>query len=498
MCVIHPRIFIIIDYRHQEDENVASRGSIAMKTATLKIAPGGDKMRFEVQSSPSRGHRSSGVQKWFMKANHPVEASRWTQAIRKSIELYKREGADSELTQHHPGESQASLFAKSHSQKSSISNIAKRRYDAVVTGNESMTSVVDTGDEDETSLVPPDQGNEEEEAEANDDSSAAESTGRVLPPYETTFDLHGNSTTAQMELTSQLLGNLTLRPPMSSRAQEVKAALTDSFTMVQDMMNEYVQMAKERDEWWRVKLHREQERQAVWEESLQMVVKEGEILEKELRIRSRKRGSRFFDADGGGTIRKKRPTILPTVHYSPLPDESGKEDYFPVTSPVVAPASISVADVGITPTEQDVGPPVPPPAPQSRRQPSISSPITRDQAEDDDTLADTDEEDEFYDAIEANSLPNLAVHEFLVSPFRSAISLPPVAIEQYAGYKCLRDRLPIGNDNRPSTSLWSVLKHSIGKDLTKISFPVFFNEPTSMLQRMVKAFLVIILLFFFG
>jgi hypothetical protein len=31
-----------------------------------------------------------------------------------------------------------------------------------------------------------------------------------------------------------------------------------------------------------------------------------------------------------------------------------------------------------------------------------------------------------------------------------------------------------------------VLKHSIGKDLTKISFPVFFNEPTSMLQRMAE------------
>jgi hypothetical protein len=31
-----------------------------------------------------------------------------------------------------------------------------------------------------------------------------------------------------------------------------------------------------------------------------------------------------------------------------------------------------------------------------------------------------------------------------------------------------------------------VLKGSIGKDLTRISFPVFFNEPTSMLQRMAE------------
>lgn len=36
----------------------------------------------------------------------------------------------------------------------------------------------------------------------------------------------------------------------------------------------------------------------------------------------------------------------------------------------------------------------------------------------------------------------------------------------------------------PSISLWSVLKNNIGRDLTKIALPVFFNEPMSMLQRL--------------
>jgi hypothetical protein len=139
---------------------------------------------------------------------------------------------------------------------------------------------------------------------------------------------------------------------------------------------------------------------------------------------------------------------------------------------------------------------------------------------------DTDEEDEFFDAIESGNLPNLIVHEGLTSPSStSAMTLipsvldkegkakalppPPPApgskadgtangwdLEAYAGYVHLRSRLAIGNDQRPSTSLWSVLKHSIGKDLTKISFPVFFNEPTSMLQRMVCY--VSFLFFFFA
>ena len=49
-----------------------------------------DQLRFEVHSTPSRGHQS--IQKWYMKANHPVEASRWVQAIRRNVEWYRREG----------------------------------------------------------------------------------------------------------------------------------------------------------------------------------------------------------------------------------------------------------------------------------------------------------------------------------------------------------------------------------------------------------------------
>ena len=97
---------------------------------------------------------------------------------------------------------------------------------------------------------------------------------------------------------------------------------------------------------------------------------------------------------------------------------------------------------------------------------------------------DTDEEDEFFDAIDSNNLPNLIVNSALQNTPDKEI--PNEMVKPYEGYKHLRTRLPIDADNRPPTSLWSVLKHSIGKDLTKISFPVFFNEPTSMLQRMAE------------
>lgn len=41
-------------------------------------------------------------------------------------------------------------------------------------------------------------------------------------------------------------------------------------------------------------------------------------------------------------------------------------------------------------------------------------------------------------------------------------------------------------DNRPKISLWGVLKSLVGKDMTRMTLPVSFNEPTSLLQRNVE------------
>ncbi len=41
-------------------------------------------------------------------------------------------------------------------------------------------------------------------------------------------------------------------------------------------------------------------------------------------------------------------------------------------------------------------------------------------------------------------------------------------------------------DDRPKISLWGVLKSLIGKDMTRMTLPVTFNEPTSLLQRNIE------------
>lgn len=50
----------------------------------------------------------------------------------------------------------------------------------------------------------------------------------------------------------------------------------------------------------------------------------------------------------------------------------------------------------------------------------------------------------------------------------------------------LRDRLPAFKNPGQKLDIWKVIKDNIGKDLSKIAVPVYFNEPTSMLQKIAE------------
>jgi hypothetical protein len=45
----------------------------------------------------------------------------------------------------------------------------------------------------------------------------------------------------------------------------------------------------------------------------------------------------------------------------------------------------------------------------------------------------------------------------------------------------MREGLPVLVPENQSYSIWSLLKSAIGKDMTRITFPVWLNEPISML-----------------
>ncbi|THH03314.1 hypothetical protein EW145_g6356 [Phellinidium pouzarii] len=461
-------------YRHQDDENIASRGSIAMKSAILKYnsstAALADKLRFEVHSTPGRGQ-----QKWYIKGNHTVEVARWTQAIARSIEFARRDGSS--------GQTQSSVESDTHSLKSvgtsfrtSMSN--RRISTSAGPTKDSSLMVHDRLDVDDPKEVgqiavssTPESGDEDADVDERLDDSSSE-TRSEHAPYESDFALHGNSAAAQAELTAQLLSSLSLPRDVPPALHDIREALEESAYAAARMVSDYVHMAAEREEWWHDTLARERARGALWEESLQAVVQEGAALENELKKR---RGSKMptdVAGDGGrSTIRRR------------------SDAQFALTSPPFALQQPPVAKPGLpTSFHGDLFSSVnecaePSTSDVIQNSPTlISSPLVQNDTE---SAADTDDEDEFFDAIESNLLQNVVVSDAFVNvPVTNATSF--IELGQYEGYKNLRERLPIESDTRPPTSLWSVLKHSIGKDLTKISFPVFFNEPTSMLQRMAE------------
>jgi hypothetical protein len=334
----------------------------------------------------------------------------------------------------------------------------------------------------------------------------AQAPGIEVPPHEAEFAQQGPAAETQLALLGQLLGALAPAPGAPVQAADVHRTAAEALAGAARTVAELADMARERDNWWRARLGAERARQDIWERSLAAVVAESEGLESELRTRSRRRTSRIIEGaaspDGGNTLRAKG-----TLRFSGanVPEAAEQEE----SAIEGLPTSVSTAPAGAAPSTLPASAPsIRAPAPGELPMPAPLSPTSRAMSpgtptptasrrfrmtgpnspgmEDGD--GDTDDEDEFFDAIEANALPNLVVSAPLAAGGVHAertLGLADARAE-YAAYARLRERLSITSDDRPPMSLWAVLKGSIGKDLTKISFPVFFNEPTSMLQRMVR------------
>ncbi|CAH9109886.1 unnamed protein product [Cuscuta europaea] len=63
-----------------------------------------------------------------------------------------------------------------------------------------------------------------------------------------------------------------------------------------------------------------------------------------------------------------------------------------------------------------------------------------------------------------------------------------ISVENKYPYVKRRNRLPDPLEEEKGASLWSMIKDNIGKDLTKVCLPVYFNEPLSSLQKCFEDF----------
>ncbi|KAJ1513129.1 hypothetical protein HMI54_005165 [Coelomomyces lativittatus] len=108
-----------------------------------------------------------------------------------------------------------------------------------------------------------------------------------------------------------------------------------------------------------------------------------------------------------------------------------------------------------------------------------------------------DDDEEFFDAMAADEesaqklpLVKLPTSENVPSSASTPVllitpSLQGYESETYSFSSQLRTGLPVDHALlKNEVGLWSVLKNAIGKDLSRITLPVYFNEPISILQRL--------------
>lgn len=492
-----------------------------MKAAVLKVTSGSNEQRFEVHHMPSRGHQT--VQKWYLKADHPVEGTRWTTMIHKNIDWYKqKEQRDLVVRMSESSLRAPSMRSIGTTNTSSNTLSSRHTKGAISKGKEQSGNLSDNGygyPGSETSSItgvggdspaapPPkivasliQQGDRDG---SPNDSSAEDLTESGCPPFEDTFKIQENYVQIQTKLVSDYFHALLQTGSPAADLTSTVAQLKDSVGNINSTLEEYLGMVKKREKWWAAMLKAERERQDVWEASLKTVVEEGEALERELKSRGSKRRSRMFSSEHEewrhstlqvrtvsnpqsrmGTVSPPHLAAGETFTLSPGSTPGIKTTFRPKesialtdltaepittttppdTSAFLTASEMSVVDDPTSAATITSFDPSLPPLTAVRRLPltsNLRAPTLCRESPESDTI-NTDEEDEeideFFDAIDAGTLP------MIVSPALQVHGEQFLELEeaQYSGYTKVRQKLDLDVDNRPPTSLWSILKHSIGK-----------------------------------
>ncbi|GAA6054540.1 hypothetical protein NBRC10513_006078 [Rhodotorula toruloides] len=468
-----PRWFVLDNghlsyYRSQEDEGKASRGSINMSIAKID-PPGTDKLKFTVGSR--LGKTSPAL---YLKGNHPVEVMRWVDALRQNIELAR---GDNGLQRTPTSASTAPSLAPSFTTE---------------TRRPSTTALIGSSPAQSFGAASIDEDNET----VNDEDS---------PPHAEDFHLMAQGAKTQLETTQRLLASLVDGGDASSQ-EDIKDALQRSLKTLDQLLDDYVDTVGQRERFFARRYEKELDAKRMWEESLREVATQHAAIEVELQKTAkqntaRKRALQEVRANLGAITPAMSPRNSVSVQdgerpvINALPEDGTPALPSPLRSPTLTidtksrSRGTTITSLSPSRARTRAGTAVQPLAPAELEQ-IVHNALHNEEGGE---TSEEEDEDEFFEAVETGAIPvEDEIHAESGADRQSKMSAPAqelisnTDLTPYKGYEHRRTSLPIKNDNRPSVSLWAILKGSIGKDLTKISFPVYFNEPTSMLQRMAE------------
>ncbi|KAJ4504172.1 hypothetical protein HRR83_008580 [Exophiala dermatitidis] len=492
-------------YKHQDDAGSACRGAINMRIARLHMDPQ-DKTRFEIQGKSSV--------KYHLKANHVVEAKRWFWALNNAIqyakdearEEEKRRTLDNDTLRHARVESsdQLSLIATSTRSKQPPASLGVAGGSSRVTLRPDVEggSVYESNDPslvgEELQLMPTNPATATIDAEEDADGDDASSREVHQPGSKDALNITAQSAKLQLDLLSRvsegLLARQSSQPDTTLSDEDVSQALATYQTAVSSLnglVTDLLKIFRDRDAYWQYRLERDADARRMWEESMAKLVFEHEDLKRSIAEseEKRKRTKRALkEALEGQSRPASRPgSVAQQESKEHIQFEEAVEDQPP---PAVRGEvqQISVKERSRRKSFTREG----------NRRKSIIAQFT--------DLSDSEsgDDEEFFDAIDAGMVE--VVEPPLLSP--PPVQVPSGQQEQeqepfselderakkqmeivpsYAGYEDgVRHRLKMDADDRPKISLWGILKSMIGKDMTKMTLPVSFNEPTSLLQRVAE------------
>ncbi|KAI4113369.1 MAG: hypothetical protein LQ345_005638 [Seirophora villosa] len=494
-------------YKHQDDAGSACRGAINMRISKLHM-DAQDKTKFEIEGKSSV--------KYHLKANHIVEAKRWFWVLNNAIQWAKDEAKAEEKRRQRGAET--TLQAKNAKLTDASAGPDGPRYtgkglvpatavgvplSATASRSSLLESGIGVGDisgandgsaigSHEPSLAGQDSGESvkapkttmiygdlDEEEEYGEDASDHE----IQPASKDAFNITAHSASLQLTLLSQVSAALQSEsrkdPTVPISHPTVAQAISTYETAVsslQGLVNDLLRIARDRDSYWQYRLDREADVRRLWEDSMARVAKEQEELEGRIGESEdkRKRTKRALRE----ALENASPAMSPEGSRRPTQDhvqisESLQQIQTEKDGALPRRKSIGVRDLG-------------------RRKSTIA-----DLADLSDSDSDGDEE--FFDAVDAGEVE--VVEEMPLSASQETVAetaKQPLEKDErekreaeikssFRGYEDpVRMRLKMDNDDRPKISLWGILKSMIGKDMTKMTLPVSFNEPTSLLQRVAE------------
>ncbi|KIW19021.1 hypothetical protein PV08_03311 [Exophiala spinifera] len=483
-------------YKHQDDAGSACRGAINMRIATLHM-DAQDKTRFEI-------HGKSSV-KYHLKANHVVEAKRWFWALNNAIQHTKDEAKDEEKRRtldvdsirHTRGESSSDMLSVTPSRAkqpiaanlSAPGGSSKVSFRSDVEGGSMYDSYDASIIGDELQRLPTNAHTATIDAEEDGDGDDASSHEVRQPGSKDAFNITAQSAKLQLDLLARVSDALVRQkqsqPDTTLADVEVSQALSayqEAVCSLHSLVADLLKISKDRDAYWQYRLDRDADVRKMWEESMAKIAYEHEDLKKSLAEseEKRKRTKRALkEALEGQSGPVSRPSSLIRQESAErVQFEEAVEDQTTIRHE----ATLTARDRSRRKSFTREG----------NRRKSIIAQYTN--------LSDSEsgDDEEFFDAIDAGKV------ELVEPPLASP---PPVHVEQeevlskhdertlkqmqiepsYAGYEDgIRQRLKMDADDRPKISLWGILKSMIGKDMTKMTLPVSFNEPTSLLQRVAE------------